>query len=286
MENIEKKITAIVPTYNREKTIVRCLDSIVNQSVLPYEIIVVDDGSVDETVSLVEDYIDEHTVMRIKLIKSEHKGAQAARNIGIKAASGDWIAFLDSDDEWCPNRLEVALDKLGNREDVIVYGTCLRYDGNTQELWRLPTNSGYIYLDLLFHPWPMLPGMLISKKMFEEIGYLDEKCPSFQEWETSIRLATNYLFEYVDEPLFIYYVDSAVTTISSDKAREYKGYKYVFFKHIDEIIEKKSLGCLIHHYKVLSNLADDANKVAICEIISELEKKKTSIAKIALETFD
>jgi glycosyltransferase involved in cell wall biosynthesis len=100
MEN-DFLISAVIPAYNNGKYIARAIDSVLSQSYKPMEVIVVDDGSTDNTEDVVKTFGD-----KIKYIRKENGGASSARNVGILAAKGDWIAFLDGDDEWLENRLE------------------------------------------------------------------------------------------------------------------------------------------------------------------------------------
>ena len=88
-------ISVVIPTYNRKELLKRSIDSVINQTIKPSEIIIVDDGSNDGTEAMVKKKYDS-----LKLIQQKNKGASAARNSGIKASSGEWICFLDSDDEW------------------------------------------------------------------------------------------------------------------------------------------------------------------------------------------
>ena len=100
MDNIGN-ISVVIPTYNRRQTIGRSIDSVLNQTLFPSEIIVVDDGSTDGT----SDYIQSN-FPSIKLLSQPNKGVSAARNMGIKSADANWIALLDSDDEWFSQKLE------------------------------------------------------------------------------------------------------------------------------------------------------------------------------------
>ena len=100
-------ISVIIPVYNREKTIVNCVNSILNQTYLPKEIIIVDDGSTDNTIVTIES-IKKSIIKVIALNKN--KGAQYARNIGIKNSKSKWITFLDSDDTWIKNKLEKQIE--------------------------------------------------------------------------------------------------------------------------------------------------------------------------------
>ena len=101
MNNRQNSISVIIPVFNRVKLIARCINSVINQTYPVNEIIVVDDGSNDGTYDLIRTYFPQ-----VISIYQENKGVSNARNVGIQAAKGKWIAFLDSDDEWLPNKIE------------------------------------------------------------------------------------------------------------------------------------------------------------------------------------
>ena len=94
-------VSVVIPTYNRSALITRALDSVLAQTVKPHEILVVDDGSTDDTASLVRKHYP-----AVQLIRQKNTGVSAARNAGITAATGEWVALLDSDDAWLPRKLE------------------------------------------------------------------------------------------------------------------------------------------------------------------------------------
>lgn len=100
-----KTVSVVIPTYNREKTIKRCIKSVLKQTHPVNEIIVVDDGSSDQTLQILQTEYGK----QVTIIKQSHKGAQAARNAGIIAARGEYIAFLDSDDEWAEEKIAVQM---------------------------------------------------------------------------------------------------------------------------------------------------------------------------------
>jgi glycosyltransferase involved in cell wall biosynthesis len=108
------KISVITPTYNREKFIVKAIDSVLQQTHEDYEIIVVDDGSTDETRKILEPY-----ATRIRYLYQSNAGVSAARNRGIKEARGDWVAFLDSDDEWLPGYLRKQAEMISRYPDIV-----------------------------------------------------------------------------------------------------------------------------------------------------------------------
>jgi len=110
------KVSVIIPTYNRAEYVTHAIDSVLAQTYTDYEIIVVDDGSADNTKDVLLPYMD-----RIRYIYQENAGLSAARNTGIKAAKGDWIAFLDSDDEWLPGKLAVQMRAVERHPQLVAH---------------------------------------------------------------------------------------------------------------------------------------------------------------------
>lgn len=245
------RISVVIPTYNREKTIKRCLDSILCQSYMPVEIIVVDDGSDDNTISIIQ----KMDISILKIIQQNHRGAQAARNLGILNAIGDYIAFLDSDDEWLPNILERQIEILTKNKDSVVYTDCYTVDDRTlkKKRWKLPCKSGNVYKSLLSHPAPMFQGMLVRKEWLLDMGLLDENVVAYQEWETSIRLAKYHEFVHISEPLFLYHFHSGAT-ISKDVSKGLEGYIYIINKYRKDIKEQIGIAGLYIHIKFMLKL--------------------------------
>jgi glycosyltransferase involved in cell wall biosynthesis len=101
------KISVIIPAYNAQNTIIKCLDSVITQSYNIYEIIVIDDGSTDNTANIIEDISKQNELKNIHLHRQLNSGPSSARNYGIHVAKGDWIAFLDADDSWLINKIEI-----------------------------------------------------------------------------------------------------------------------------------------------------------------------------------
>ncbi len=247
----ENSVSVVVPAYNRQKTIERAIASALQQNYPVHEIIVVDDCSTDNTVQIIQEFVKHDS--RIKLLRHErNKGAQAARNAGIRNATGEWIAFLDSDDEWLPTRLQAGFD-LQEREGFnVIHSQCYITEGNDNNPRNMgiPSLSGNIYKELLKRPFPMFQGLLVKRECLERIGYLDEAITSFQEWDTSIRLARHYEFGFVSEPLFIYHRCHSEDTISNDKYKDAEGYYQIVEKHADEIIKYAGTEALINHYMI------------------------------------
>lgn len=264
-------ISVVIPVYNREKTIKRCIDSIVNQTYPVFEIIVVDDGSIDRTLDIVQ----EEYGNIVTIIRQKHKGAQAARNAGIRAAKGVYIAFLDSDDEWLPNKIELQVQALYKNGDVVVCGdgyTQMDWEENipivyqrtgnikkntrmgTRKLLRMNGANGNIYGIVLERTLGDFDSLLASKKSLMDIGLLDEKVPSFQEWDVVIRLAKKNQFVYIKRPLYVYHLHDG-EAISKNPERIIDGKEYIIKKHAQEIVRIHGLHGLNMHYKNLFILA-------------------------------
>ncbi len=233
-------VSIIIPTYNRAYIIKQCIDSIFNQTYKEFELIIVNDHSEDNTVELLKTITDS----RLKIINLEkEKGAQAARNEGIKNTSGDWVCFNDSDDFWQENKLKIHikyLKKLKYNKNVVFYTDCYSYNENTNEktVWNLPEiRYTASYKHLLAGPGPMFQGLFFHKSLIIKSGLLDESVPSYQEWDTSLLLAKNGArFYHIKEPLFIYNIHSG-PTISKDMIRDFEGYQYIINKYKDDIIK-------------------------------------------------
>lgn len=246
-------ISVVVPMYNRSDTILECLNSVCKQSFNEIEIIVVDDCSIDDSVDLVRNYQDE----RVKLIKLDKRsGAQATRNKGILESSSEWIAFNDSDDIWEIDKLELQikeLEKLGFDQNIVVHSNCYCQDEIKNKFWewKVPRVDGNAYKSLLEKPSPLFPSILTSKKALFEIGLLDEDVPSYQEWDTAIRLAKKCNFIHIEKPLFTYVIHQG-ETISKDHKRDIEGYLYIVRKFREEMLE---FGFYEKHLELLSKRA-------------------------------
>jgi glycosyltransferase involved in cell wall biosynthesis len=254
---MEPLISVVIPAYNRERTIAKAIRSVQHQTYTQWEGIVVDDGSTDATASVVDNIIKKDN--RIRLIRhSANRGAQAARNTGIRAAKGTWISFLDSDDEWLPHSLKVRLDKAVECNAAVVHsGGYIIMNGQKLEPYRVSQPSGRVYKTLLTNEKPMFPTLLVKKKALERIGYLDEKVPALQEWDTYIRLAKYFSFAFVPEPTFIYDYRTQ-NAIDRDTLRCARGYQYVVKKHFFPILIYAGSKALSDHYSGISRLYEKA----------------------------
>ncbi len=118
-------VSVVIPTFNREKYILSTLDSVANQTVLPDMVVVVDDGSTDNSLAIINHWVARHPDLKIEVIRTDNRGASAARNLGLETirAEHEYVAFLDSDDIWPPDFLERTLSSLSNQPDAVAVST-------------------------------------------------------------------------------------------------------------------------------------------------------------------
>lgn len=232
MINVYPTVSVILPTYNRAHVVGRAIRSVLEQTYEDFELIVVDDGSTDGTEEVVRSFDDP----RIRYIRhAQNRGGAAARNTGIRAARGEYIAFQDSDDEWLPEKLEKQMRIFENSSpDVGVVYTAFYLNKNNMKI-RIPSSKititdGNIHCELLKGNFVSTPTAVIRKNCFERAGMFDECLPRFQDWELFIRLSSLYLFRYIDEVLVnaFYSLDS----ISANNDALLKAYNLILDKHI------------------------------------------------------
>ena len=187
-------VSAIVPTHNRAALLARAIRSIQGQTFPHLEIIVVDDASQDNTREVVESFNDP----RIRYIRHDaNRGGSAARNTGIRAATGDFIAFLDDDDEWEPNKTEEQLKVIQDHDAV----TCTSIP-TPKDLSTLNSRKTVELDDLLQGKFTWGgTGVLLAKANVLKQTMFDESLPRYQDWDLFIRLAMKHKIAYLNKPL-------------------------------------------------------------------------------------
>ena len=194
-------VSVILPTYNRGWCLKEAIDSVLAQEFADYELIVVDDGSTDETRAILESYGRAIIVRR-----QSNRGVSAARNRGIAGSRGQLVAFLDSDDLWLPKKLTRQVEFFKTNPDALI---C-----QTEETWvrngvrvnprkRHQKLSGLIFessLDLcLVSP----SAVMIRKSLFDAVGVFDERLPACEDYDLWLRVSCRYPVYLIDEPLII-----------------------------------------------------------------------------------
>ena len=193
------KISVIIPSWNRADRLAAALDSVYAQSVAPHEIIVVDDGSTDDTRELLgRHYPDVHYIFQ------QNKGVSQARNTGIRAASGDWIALLDSDDRWKPCKLELQLAAIRANPDCKLCHSdeiWIRNGKRVNPMKIHAKHGGRIFRYCLPLCVISPSAVMIHRDIFREIGLFDETLPACEDYDLWLRICAVYPVLYVDQPL-------------------------------------------------------------------------------------
>ena len=191
-------VSVVIPTYNRVIRLKRAIDSVCNQSFKHIEIILIDDGSTDETEIMVRENFP-----NISYIKTENRGVSAARNLGIKKSRGEYIASLDSDDEWFPKKIET---------QVMRIRSCNRRWVHTEERWirngvrvnqkKIHRKSGGDIFNRSLSLCLVSPStVMLEKSLLEEFGGFDENfivCEDFDLW---LRILSKYEIEFISNEL-------------------------------------------------------------------------------------
>jgi glycosyltransferase involved in cell wall biosynthesis len=194
-------ISIVIPTYNRASFLKEAIDSVLSQTYRDFELIVVDDGSTDDTPKLLLPY-----GKKIKVITKANKGPSAARNRGIKAAKGDWMAFLDSDDIWKPDKLEKQVQFIKDNPEIKI---C-----QTEEIWirngkrvnprkKHEMHSGWIYEQCLPLCIVSPSSVVIHRDVFEKVGLFDETMLACEDYDLWLRIAPHYPICLVREKLIV-----------------------------------------------------------------------------------
>jgi len=252
MHEINPTVSVIIPTYNRAPLIGRAIQSVLDQTYQDFELIVVDDGSKDDT----EDIVTKINDARIIYVRHErNKGAHAARNTGIAMARGEYIAFQDSDDVWLPEKLERQIQafKIATENVGVVYTGFWRIEGDKKTYIpspKLQRLEGDIHNELLRDNFVGTPVAVIKRECFAKAGVFDEGLPCLEDWELFIRISKYYPFKCINEPLLISYFTSE--SVNSCLEASISARLYILEKHYDEL--KKDKRDLAHHYFSIGNL--------------------------------
>jgi len=238
-------VSVVIPTYNRALLLSRAIKSVLNQTYLNFEIIVVDDCSTDSTESVVKGFHDD----RIRYIRHEkNQGASTARNNGIMASKGEYIAFQDSDDEWLSTKLEKQVNSFSfaPRDLGVVYTSFWLIDQGKKTL--IPSSDmkqteGKIYTALLKKNFVNTPTAVVRKECFEKVGMF-ENIPRLQDWELWLRISKYYYFKHLSEPLVT--AHRQPDSISRNTDALISAWNYILSKHFAEISKEKKL--LSKHY--------------------------------------
>ncbi len=255
------KVSVITPTYNCAKYLSEALDSALGQSYKDIEIIVVDDGSKDDTGDIVKGYADRYPG-KVRYFYQDNKGQAVARNLGISESKGEYVALLDADDVWLSNRLEEGVNALDQNPDIGLVHSNVTKMTETGDLFETPKRdkrylSGYIFKYLLTQEAHIsCLTVIFRKKCCEIVGMFDESLSRLgsEDRDLWLRISQKYKVLYLDKVLAYYRMREEGTSRSRKKM--FEGMRYVIDKFcpdssINRTLRKKSLS------KVHRDLGDE-----------------------------
>ena len=255
MKDIHSELVSVImPTYNRENTIERAIKSILNQTYKNLELIIVDDGSKDQTIQKIEKIKDG----RIKLIKLEkNMGANYARNCGLALATGDYITFQDSDDEAYITKIEKQLNYLkDNKKDIVFCNVrVILKKGYSNEI-RKYINPLEVKKRLLWGNFISLEAIFCKSEVLNKIKF-DEELTRFQDWDLLIRISYKYEIFHMNEELVNIYVQK--DSITSNPKKGYDSLIKILEKY-DNIFNRKQkakIYCRIGIFSARNNQKED-----------------------------
>ena len=264
--------SVIIPTYNRERVIGKTIQSVLNQTNQDFEIIVVDDGSKDNTRAAVAGFNSK----KITYYYQQNQGAQVARNFGLSKAKGEYVCFLDSDDLWLPTFLEEIYKAFQHDGEVGCVYCWLGSMENGQILTGIKYNlSGYIYRDALKQGYITQPsGLMIKKRCFDVIGTWDESFCASQDDDICFRLAKEFKFGLIEKVLVIINgeYEGGENRIGASSIRVAKGWWTLWNKFEKDVLElcgkkvvaKHFLECASYFYRAgVLDKCEEAIKKAV-----------------------
>ncbi|QKJ30434.1 glycosyltransferase [Mucilaginibacter mali] len=261
-------ISVIMPAFNAEKHMAESVETVINQTYQNWELIIVNDGSTDSTGAIAQQYA--LADKRIKLINQQNKKLSAARNTGIKASTGDWIAFLDADDLWVTDKLEKQIDIINTNPDIgLVFSDGYIFnDGDMNTDFPYGAVSGrftgvQMYKRLYQGNYVPILSVLVKKTHLDKAGWQDEQFVACQDWDYWLRLAGNDVIFY-GMPDRLFYYRRHGNNMSNDSNLMDLEKSVVFVKNFNrELFDAPAL----------KNLKSFLN-ITICKLIGESKIKE------------
>lgn len=229
-----KLVSAIITTHNRCGLLKRAVESVFRQTYSKIELIVVDDASTEDT----RKYCETQPLRYIYIPKEDSRGGNYARNLGIHAAKGEYVAFLDDDDYWLPTKIEKQVTLIESKDCELVHcGRRLeivkKKKISFQDLLPNPLHYGDMHKKILLTICTTTTNILVKRQALLEIGLFDENLRFWQEYELTIRLAQRKPFYFVNEPLSVYRIDYKDSQRLTNKYYEWKkAVRYIHKKHL------------------------------------------------------
>lgn len=216
-EIIKGLVSVVIPTYNRKNSVQRAIQSVLNQTYSNFEILVIDDGSTDDTEAVVKRMNDS----RIHYYRQENQGSQVARNHGIRLAKGEYIGFLDSDDEWMPEKLNKNIFYMENHDADILFSQFRQIqDGFADRIIPDDLNDGYVPIEIIADSFRVTTDTIFGKCKAIKATLFDVEVKRFQDYDfmvTAAEAGQNIFFEK-DILVKQYHSENSITTrVNLDK---------------------------------------------------------------------
>ncbi|MEE3153339.1 MAG: glycosyltransferase [Candidatus Neomarinimicrobiota bacterium] len=227
-------ISVIIPTFNRRQTLDRAIDSILSQTYQPYEIIVVDDGSTDGTA----DWLSAN-YSSLQIIQQSNKGVSSARNAGINSARSDWIALLDSDDEWLPDKLDRQVKLLQDNAEIRFCHTneiWIRNNVRINQKKKHQKYGGNIFNKCLDICRISPSSSLFHTSVTKDVGLFDESLDVCEDYDLWLRITAKYPVLFLDQPLIKKFGGH-----SDQLSRVFGGIEQYRIRSLEKILTSKSL---------------------------------------------
>ncbi len=249
-------VSVVIPVFNRETLVKGAIDSVLKQTYQNIEIIVIDDGSTDNTYTVLRQY-EEQYPDKFRVIRQQNTGQVVAKNNGIQKSSGELIAFLDSDDLWLPDKLEKQVPLFTNNVGLVYCGIN-EIDDKGNFIRTVSCESGMrgqIYHKLLVRNRMTGGTVVVSRSAIDKVGLFDPQLMAAENWDLWIRISKDYLVDYVDEPLMNYRKHAG--NMSSDNQFMAAATKNILQKHFpvvpaDPILRRVYDEAYINYYFNLS----------------------------------
>jgi len=227
MDKIKPKVSVIVPTFNSVKYIGKCVDSILSQDYGNIEIVIVDDGSVDNTEEFIKNEYRNST--SIKYIYKKNGGVSSARNVGINFCEGELIAFLDADDVYVESKISCQVRHFAeNVECMMVYSDMFIFDERSlihssyHDKIGVNCPSGFIFNDLLLHHLVWTGTVMLKKSVLDDVGLFDESLKTAEDYDLWLRIAAKHRVDYIPKILSGYRRGHcSLTTDKNSKNKKY-----------------------------------------------------------------
>jgi glycosyltransferase involved in cell wall biosynthesis len=215
----KKSVTVVIPSFNSGRFIREAVDSALAQTVMPMEVIVIDDGSTDNTTEIIAAYAPDP---RVRYIRQKNAGQSTARNNGIRAAQGEFIALLDADDRWKPDKLEKQLGKFSDDSIGVVFSGSQVFDEHgVRSENRADESSCADMLQSLITGTAFIPSsVVVRKRCFDSCGLFDESLKKVEDREMWIRLAKRYRFSCTSDCLVDYRLHASALNMQTDGMEE------------------------------------------------------------------